>query len=329
MLSLILALATGAPALPLEAEAELAWDAPPDCPTAAQVRGAVEQLAGRWPRSSEFEARGHLTGSGERWELKLWTRVEAHVHEQRLEARTCEGLADAAALIIAVSLDPIASAAAVELADAPPSLLPIAVEPTRETQPAQPPPTPPAPVEAVEQAGVRFLVGAGGGVGAGFSPGLSGGPHLSLGVVGEHARFVLEGRYWAPTTAELDSGTGARLQAGFVAALGCWGSGHPELEALVCGGVESGALRARGRQVVGERTQHFPRLAGVARMGLAWHVRPNISLVAGLDVAISALDAIVVVGVVDTNSAETVYRTPPVGARGVVGVEFSIPIRKR
>lgn len=308
---------------PVVEDAPLRWVADKThCPSAAEVRDAVVELAGRWPRRDELQVEAFLQPSDARWQLSLTMVVGGRVHRQELEADSCAALARAAALIVAVSIDPVASASAAKVSVAPAPSEPRPIETRASAEPPDSEPDP-GPEPEPERRHVEPFVGGSWGVVTGMTPSLSSGPALALGVALEHSRFEVMGRYVLPRTAT-QSGREAQIQAGVVAARACLSSRPGRIRGLLCGGLEAGALRARGRRVSNPRTQQFPWLAGLVRGGLRWQLAQRWALAADVEGSVSAFDAQVVTGNALDSDASRLFETPRIGVRGMLGVEFSI-----
>ncbi|MBV1859719.1 MAG: hypothetical protein KUG77_15000 [Nannocystaceae bacterium] len=299
--------------------APLRWVAEhPSCPQGAQVHDAVVELAGRWPHRDELQVEAFLQPYDAHWGLSLTLVVGDKVHRQELEAESCPALGRAAALIIAVSIDPVASASAAHVSVEPDAATPppiIRDEPAPRVEPVLDPP--PASRDMVP------FVGASWALVTGMTPTLSSGPSVAAGVTLDRSRFEVTGRYVLPQTTVGGNGT-ARIQAGVVAARACLISRRGDVRGLMCAGLEAGALRARGVQVTNARTQHFPWLAGLVRGGVRWRVAPRWALAADVEGSVSAYDAQVVTGSLPNREAPQLFETPRIGVRGLVGVEFSI-----
>jgi hypothetical protein len=307
------------------------WDAPaPPCPTVTEVEDAVRRMAGRMPDASEIRARAQVSRAGERWSLRLTTEVGERVQERALEADTCEALAKATAIVIAVAVDPIGAAHEVRNAqriEAPsperPPASAAATETAAETEVA---PSPRATVTTNRKvrAPVRVHFGAGGGVVIGVLPGVSGGPVAALGLTAGRFRAELRGAWWAPRLGR-DGGVTARIQVGTVGFMACGEPGPTRATFPICAGIESGAMRARGVAVTNPRTQHLAWAAALIGAGVRGWVRPRIGLRADVEVAIPFTVDRVVVGSPEANPPRTVHQTPFVGARALLGVEFRLP----
>lgn len=94
-----------------------AWRAPDVCPTRERVLARAEELLGRAPESTltsalELDAQLAQKAAGS-WQLELRSRTEAGQTTTRsVMAASCAELADAAALLLALAIDPALSARA-------------------------------------------------------------------------------------------------------------------------------------------------------------------------------------------------------------------------
>lgn len=121
-------------ALSLAPQLQLEWRAPEECPQLEDVRARVERS---WADDAggAIAAHGELVGTGERarpWRLRLRLVAASGTADRELEGRSCDALADAAALMIAMAASPEV--------EAPTLTVP---------EPAEPPPTEPPPPEVV------------------------------------------------------------------------------------------------------------------------------------------------------------------------------------
>src|SRR5260221_4610626 len=141
------------------ARLSLPWSAPPGCPGGSAVRQRTESLLGGGPveprLSRSLSARGKVTSSSGRFELRLSTLDNGLAGERSIQGASCEELASAGALIIALAIDPQAvaehSAAATTAAaeasttggEAAVGEAPPPPPPEATTRPPPPPPTTP------------------------------------------------------------------------------------------------------------------------------------------------------------------------------------------
>jgi hypothetical protein len=120
-----LLLATSSPARGKETSVTLRWSAPPGCPTTADVVSEIDRLLGdRAPAEAPLEVVGIVTrDDAGRHHVRLEIAGEDGPSTREVDAASCAALGDAAALIIAMTIDPGAVAAAppTKPSSAPPS----------------------------------------------------------------------------------------------------------------------------------------------------------------------------------------------------------------
>jgi len=88
---------------------QIDWQAPAECPGQAELRARVGSLVGAAAERTELRVAGRVVREGERWTLTL-ELVRAGSREARtLRDGACRGLAEAAAVVIAVAIDPRAT----------------------------------------------------------------------------------------------------------------------------------------------------------------------------------------------------------------------------
>jgi hypothetical protein len=127
----------------------LAWDAPVECPDSDYVKGQVDLLledgAEGVPRV-EAKARVARAEDG-KWRVQLLTEREGNAGERTLDADSCRALADATALVLALTIDPAHVATNGPRAVGPNALPGV--------PPAAPPPSAPVPPPASATSPVR------------------------------------------------------------------------------------------------------------------------------------------------------------------------------
>jgi hypothetical protein len=298
----------------------LRWDAPSGCPSRNAVLGEIDRLLGGHPSADSrkrLSAWARVTrGRGGEWELALRTEIEGAEGERRLHDTTCQALADAAALIIALGFDPAAVAAQTEREAAPASPSPAPASspqaPPPQPLPAQPPPAETPPVRAPPQrpssdvaplprspaqdwrgAPVRF----GGGLGLGGDVGSFGQPALALSgwasLFYQRLRADLSFVYFPPVDISLPerptAGGRFTLLAGALSVcrtLLSWHAPGPDGErhlALAgCGGLELGRMSATGYGVNTPGEGGTLWLAPRAGIDLAFAVAPPLALRLGV-----------------------------------------------
>lgn len=118
MLASLLGLALGA-APPVEPE--VSWQAPAGCSDATAVRRRIEDLLRRPLASGEVAVEGVVRAEEPGFVLRLRVRAGEVIDERTLRADRCPALADTAALVAAVMIDPaVADTVLVPEPDAPP-----------------------------------------------------------------------------------------------------------------------------------------------------------------------------------------------------------------
>lgn len=144
-------------AAPAHAQLAIAWDAPDECPDAGVVRAEVLRLlGGELPEQLDLDAHGVAHAAEGGWRLTLRTSMAGAEGERVIEGDACDDLGSAAALVLALMIDPSAVATLepeprTESPDLEPSPAAPANEPTRSasTQLASPVDPPEAPTPTV------------------------------------------------------------------------------------------------------------------------------------------------------------------------------------
>lgn len=321
------------------AELQLSWDAPPGCPDAEVVRGhAQARLEGRG-RSTVAEAR--VRGSDEEgWHLELSVQGPAGVDRREVTAASCEELAEAAGLFIAVAAEPGAEDgeeasephADVEAPEVPPpqpaseDVEPVPDEPIPVAAPtSMPPPSDPAPVDPAPTRRIRAAVrvegiaqlfrllprSASGGVGGAVAlwPGV---PRVRL-EARAHYFFAQRAMYPAQPV-------GADFDLWLAAAAACFEPRWDRVSLPVCGGVEAGGMRGRGVGVAdpGPGTAAFVGLP--VDVAVTWAPTRWLALWLGPRATVSLRRP-----PFHVRGLDTLFRAGPGALRLVAGVEVRFP----
>jgi hypothetical protein len=310
-LTAVLILATLGNAHPVHAEATgaltFSWQAPAGCPSRDDLRAEIARLLGgeiRVPKGGDIKAVA-VVAHGQTWSLAIETELAGQPGRRSIEAASCQDLADATALIIALMIDPNAVAA-------------------HATQPRPvPPPAPsdPAPQKARR---VAYLVGIHAAGSYGTLPSIDAGLGGGVGLAGRRWRVELRGTYGlrrdqrvtAPSPAPADSY--GRFNFVAAALAGCVNLGRESLAFGPCADAEVGVLSAKGLGV----SEGFPAqtlwLALGAGAYAAIPLGPHLSLPLHLDVVAPLLRPEFVFRNVPTR----VFRAPVVGGRISAGIEL-------
>ncbi len=285
---------------------ELHWSAPAGCPDGEQARALVDALVPS--TEARLRVRASIDAVAGSFEGTLELHTNASRVTRRLQTDDCMMIARAMAVVIAVSLDPLATAEQ-ERVMAVPEPVPEPVGPTlpagagerarsstRETTPRSTPaelgagdqsPAEPRPTRRVVEGGVRIGAGMGGLLLPAAGMGLSLAPFV--GTARLHVRAVAQ--YWVPQELAFDPRRDARgelqLITGGVRVCPplAWG----RVRVPLCAGADAGAMlgRGTGRDLVPRRTAREPWAGVVLEPGVTVGVTSRVSLWLALEGVVS------------------------------------------
>lgn len=305
-------LALAVPARADEPRVALRWTAPEGCPAGSRVVAEVDRLLGahgaRPARPLEVKAEV-IAGDAGALRVHLEIEGDAGPRTRDLSAASCDALADAAALILAMTIDPAAVTAA------PPPVRPLPAPPPPTPLPPPPPPPPlPAPAPSLRP---RFHLAAWARADLGSLPGVSfaaggtaalglGALRVELGAGAAPARTQAASR---PAASGATAGGEISLIAGSAGL--CYGV-LPEgrLELSPCAAIELGRLHAAGFGVTTPGEGNV--LWSAARLGarFAWWPMSRAAIVLRAEAAVPfARPTFVLEGL------GTVHRPGPVAGR--------------
>ena len=278
----------------------LRWSAPAGCPTGEAVLASVERLrphAFQRPPTRPLAAEVIVTPEGARWSLTLALHAAEETGARSLTADTCAEAADAAAVVLALAIDPTARR--------PP--------PAPEPPPAAPPPT----------RDDRPRVGGGvhGALDLGSLPAPAWGVGAGVGFARSWLRLEL-GATWFPaqravgaagTASDVGLVTGELRACAMLLRGAAVGAG-------LCAGVAGGAMYARGVGFDRNEADVTPWWTALAGATLRVSLRREVAAWARLDLGASLGDA----RFLAADGAELHHPARLVG-RGGVGVELSGP----
>jgi hypothetical protein len=325
-----LALVAAGAESPPEPPVRLAWTAPAECPDGDTVLGWVEALA---PIEGTADAKGTIARDGSDFVLALEIAGEVEV-SRTLRAPDCMVVGRAAAVVIAVSLDPIAVARSTAVTTAMAEDVP--VPPPFEDTPIDEAPVRTAPlrVEAsrpIERAPLRIEYGASIGVGVEGLLLPSVGPGFAIAPFVGTRRIHVEAavQYWTPRTT---SGTAtmdvrARVQMVSAGVRACPRIERGRVRIPLCAGVDVGGViaRAEGGGVRSAGPASEPWAGLVLAPGVRVAVAPRVSLGVALEGVISLyMPLFGVVGLSDD-----LYQMGRGGLRGVFYVQLHSPLQKK
>lgn len=321
-------------------EAWLQWDAPDSCPSAEYLDDATASRLGRAPEPGEVTAHASVEDRGaEGLALTLETTRDGQTDSHSMTAHDCRALADASALIIALSIDPVAVAtnvkAASEVAEQPepPTLeqpRPILSGPTEPEPEPEPAPEPevlppteggagdPSSDDAIDRRPRELLLAAAGGLELGAHPGVTGGPNLAVALAWRRLRLELGGWFLAPRTTDRE-GANVRVLSGAAAARGCGRLQLQRVEVPLCAGLEAGGTRGDGRGAPDARGATGLWLAPLVASGVHAWVIPRLAIVGRLEVAVPITRTAFEVR--DPGDPVQLFRPEPVSGRIWIGIE--------
>ena len=268
---------------------EFIWDAPPSCPTEAEVATRVEALLGTSlatasQRRVSVIARVREEDGG--WNMRLFTVTPEGTRERSLDHARCDLLAEATAVVVALAIDPTAGGTLPADDDA----LALVGEPEEaeseqpedeedEEEPAPAPDDVMAPMDekrppaAPPQRPRPFgILAAGGTVGWGALPKTAGGLAARAGVGWTHLRVEATVHYAFARSVRLDhpETPGADIGMWAVGPRVCGLPWARRIEVPLCAGFEGGQMFARPVRLDDARRVAAPWAAFTLAAGLAW-----------------------------------------------------------
>ncbi|MCX4248091.1 hypothetical protein [Paraliomyxa miuraensis] len=324
---------------------EPSWTAPAGCPDRARGTELLQRFLGRPPPVPvrvvlSAEARGYAG------------LVEIDGAARTLHASDCETLARAVALVVAVSLDPVAAASMTTESESEPTPGPdpgrgvpepesripepdldlripepdldlripepdrTASTPTRGRRPvlasADRPPEP-APEPTTH------AIALSGGAGLALLPAPTGAARLGHAITRGGFRLQTDLTYAPPRTiAYPDEPTvGGRFQSVSLGVRACFVPGSARVVAPLCAGLEGGPLIGRGVGIDQARNPVDAWVGGLASGAVVVRVHARVALTATAEVIASLRRPAFHVG-----SRGTLFRVPQVGLRGLLGLEL-------
>jgi len=284
------------------------WQAPAGCPSRDNLRVEIARLLGgdiRIRQGGDIKARAVVT-HGQTWSLAIETELAGRPGQRSIDAASCQDLADATALIIALMIDPDAVAAHAT----PPK--PILATPAVETGSA--PPRKPRSVENL----VDIHAAGSYGILPSVDVGLGGG----VGLVGQRWRVELRGTYGLrrDQRAMAAAPAGAYGQFGFTAATlaACFNLGREGPAFGLCADYELGVISARGVGV----SESLPARTLWSALGAGAYAAIQLDHHLSLPLHVDVLVPLGRPEFVFKHEPGRVFQAPAVGARISLGVEL-------
>lgn len=339
--SLVLRAALGLARAPEPAPVEgprLEWLAPPECPDARRGAELLARFLGE--RAPSGTARVELAADASGHSAS----VTVNDATRTLRGSDCETLARAAALVVAVSLDPSVAEDMVLPEEAPPEPAsavpdPIPADPppepiaSRNAAPSDPAPTPaptPAPAPTRTSPSRRgppagssapHWLTLGSGLSGAAIPAITGVIRMGYGYHRGALHLHAHATYATPRViAYPDSGVGGRFQALSLDARACFAPAVGRFAIPLCGGAESGMVVGRGLGVADAQRPVGAWVGLLASTAVRVQVHPRVAVTMGADfVALLRRPAFIV------GEREILFRSPVFGLRGLLGVELRVP----
>lgn len=295
------------------------WDAPAECPSAAQVRADVERHLGAPLEElalAKWSVKGRVTQVDERgWELSLAIETPDGLDERTLiDPNDCEAVSQAGALLVALALDP----EAFEPAPAPTPTPPPTVVRDDDIAAVE---TPPAPTPSASFP-LAFVIGAAGGFDFGTLHRVSPMSKATIAWqlpnlrVGLGAMFGASPGFRVPPVSR-DISLWLWTVAAEVGPVVRKGS----FEFPLMIGIEAGQMTLRPRVLLDTTRRQVVWAAAVLTPSVAWVPRPYFALIGQVGTVISFVRpefAIERVG--------RLHAPAPIGVRVTLGVEFRIAL---
>lgn len=291
------------------------WRVPQGCPSRADLEDKVAHYMGEPsipPLVRPVQARGSVERHSGGWTLTLVLDEGGQVGRRVFEAPDCPALTDAAAVVIAVSLDPNRIAERLERVEG--------AEPGPEPSPdPRPPPTAivepsatPSLSPALEH---RLQISAG--VEYGLLPSVGAALLVGYAATGRLWRLEAGVLYLPPRSVNYGDGEGGRLQLAAGELRGCVNPTASRVEFPICGGVAAGPMFGRGEGVEQRERPVAAWVGATVGPGVLWRIHRVVALRIGSDAVFSLVRPGFRV-----DGRDTLFRVPPLAVRGLVGLEF-------
>lgn len=313
----------------------LSWDAPLECPDEMALRERVHALVPDLldrPDAARSRVDVEVRAVPESYAATVVVRNNDGETRREFAAPNCETVTDAAALVLAVALDPVgvsiglresaaSEATPTEPTPTEPEQSLVEPEPPINDEPVELPPAidrTAVPTIQDEQprrleVGVRVLGGGG------YGPTNTGYATIggTLALLGPRWRVELGGLWAIPRIVRVDAGVGGRFDSWAVIGRGCFAPKIRRLELPSCGGVELGSVRGFGLDELPVSGQaSFWWIALAVGQGLWFSPIDRVAIGLELDLAVPLNR-----GVFAIETTE-IQQIAPVTVRGLAGVEL-------
>ena len=295
------------------------WSAPEECPRVDRVIADISRFLAKG-ESIHVDPRTHVRAvirreAADRYVLELEARLPGGAVDRWISAKRCDLLASAAALVIAVVLEPVVVLETVETKN---------VTSPRAAPPEPRPKLPQTPRQKIRTGGFVRAGGMGGfGVLPRFGGGVVGAGGLRIVKTPLQAgRIEVTALYEAPqrTSAAAMPEAGAVLDVWTIGVRGCWVPASGKVEFPLCGGMEAGVLRGRPIGLAQPRTVRTMWSAVHTGAAIAYAPVPRFALWLGADGYVAMQTPRFVI-----DDLEPLHRGRRGGVRIHAGVEVRFP----
>lgn len=312
------------------AAVDMQWSGPPACGPGAFEADLASLLADS-EMSAPLRIAVTVTPTPTGWMLRADFSSGGDSHGQRVfAADACETVRDAAALAIALTIDPAVLSGPAPSPPLPPPPPAETFEPQEVVPPepaeSTPPPTRPLEVAAPNdgQTGPGWRAGlAALGFVDGFAlPRVGGGLSLVGSAMRGPLRLELQGSYRFATDlpSSLDPSVGGSFTQWTAGLRALWVPRWSRLEVPVGGGIDAGQTIAAGSGFEDARRTRQPWLAMVGTAGVNFLVLPRLAVLARASLAVPLNRPTFAI-----EDLEALHQIGPVQARGLLGVEVRLP----
>lgn len=302
---------------PAPAEVTLDWDAPTGCPSAPWIRSRLGALVSPGARG---HARVRVRASPDRYDLTLAVTTRHGRTERTLQGPTCDSLAQAAVVVVAVVVDPLE--ASVRSTIPPPDpVSTVTSSLPRSSAVARADARESGPPSTRDRRPIAIPLGITGGGGVGLLPRPHAFTRVRVGLAWRRVDVSLTAthRFAQPIRSSMGGGAVISLSSGGIELGPVVGRGPWSIPLRV--GLEAGAMVATGRDLDITQTALSPWLGAELSAGVAW---APVSWIA-LRFTAGATGSILRPSF-GLDDGTVVYETAPLGARAGLGLEFRLPL---
>jgi hypothetical protein len=228
--------------VPDRAALELAWEPVVGCPSLEEVAHRITRLVGRPPVIRPIAVTGRAAAKDGRWRVELSIRTAETSESRVLEGESCDAVADAAAVVVALTIDPSGG-----LTMPPPGQEAVTPRVVLEPETSSPPATPASELTWTRKAWLGFLGTAG------VEPRLASGLVAGAGVTWKELWLEATVGYGFPQRVKVVGKSGAQVSLATAGLRMCRAHGLAAVQLAGCAVAETGRQQAKGFGVADPR----------------------------------------------------------------------------